>query len=243
VATEPWELDDSPKSFSDYNWYADELPARKFYLCIAEIGHRLRHLMTDPGPINMIELCEQCGEGVIDENEISELSDENQPDQDRDEPTVHAYANGIYWYVADRYKVAGRGMIEHGLWAILIENANELGLLQSLASYEEVRAIENHPEIVATRQRTEEEWGALVRCIYGPNPFKKTRFLKKWRSESAVALARTAYDTRNFSLLPILADALEEAGCDNPDILTHCRQPDGVHARGCWVVDLVLDKG
>jgi hypothetical protein len=49
------------------------------------------------------------------------------------------------------------------------------------------------------------------------------------------------YDSRNFTPMPILADALEEAGCDSPDILDHCRNP-GVHVRGCWVVDLVLGK-
>ncbi len=54
------------------------------------------------------------------------------------------------------------------------------------------------------------------------------------------ALARTAYDTRNFTLLPILADALEEAGCDHADVLNHCRDPKLVHVRGCWVVDGVL---
>jgi hypothetical protein len=241
MSQELWELEPHPPRFWRHNWYSDHLPARKFYLFIAEIGRRLRHLMTDPGPINMIDLCEQCGEGVIDEIEISDLSDENQPDHDRDEPTVHAYANGIYWYVADRYKVAGRGMIEHGLWAVLIEKAVGLGLLQAQAGYDDIRAIETHPEIVATRERTEHELGALVHCIYGPNPFKKTRFLKKWRTESVVSLARVAYDTRNFTLLPILADALEEAGCDSAEVLTHCRG-FGPHARGCWVVDLVLNK-
>ena len=81
----------------------------------------------------------------------------------------------------------------------------------------------------------------LVRCIFG-NPFRPVAFDPRWRSESAVALARTAYDTRNFTLLPILADALEEAGCDHADVLTHCREPNGVHVRGCWVVDGVLSK-
>ena len=81
----------------------------------------------------------------------------------------------------------------------------------------------------------------LLRDLFG-NPFQPVKFAKKWRSESAVSLARTAYDTHNFSLLPILADALEEAGCDHADILAHCREPNGVHARGCWVVDLVLNK-
>ncbi|MDY3553595.1 hypothetical protein R5W24_002698 [Gemmata sp. JC717] len=41
--------------------------------------------------------------------------------------------------------------------------------------------------------------------------------------------------------MPILADALQDAGCDNDDILNHCRA-DTVHARGCWVVDAVLGK-
>jgi hypothetical protein len=80
---------------------------------------------------------------------------------------------------------------------------------------------------------------ALELC--GPNPFRPVAFDPRWRSESAVSLARTAYDTRDFTLLPILADALEEAGCDNADVLTHCRG-DGPHVRGCWVVDGVLGK-
>ncbi len=49
-------------------------------------------------------------------------------------------------------------------------------------------------------------------------------------------------DHRAFDRLPILADALEEAGCRDADILGHCREP-GEHVRGCWVVDLVLGKG
>jgi hypothetical protein len=49
------------------------------------------------------------------------------------------------------------------------------------------------------------------------------------------------YETREFAAMPILADALQDAGCENADILTHCRG-DGSHVRGCWVVDLLLGK-
>ena len=63
-----------------------------------------------------------------------------------------------------------------------------------------------------------------------------------WRTSTAFALAQQMYDSRDFSAMPILADALEDAGCDNADILDHCRGP-GPHVRGCWVVDLVLGKG
>jgi hypothetical protein len=82
---------------------------------------------------------------------------------------------------------------------------------------------------------------AIFKDIFG-NPFRPVTFDPRWRSEAAVSLARTAYDTRNFSLLPILADALEEAGCDHPDVLNHCRDRKQVHVRGCWVVDGVLGK-
>ena len=84
------------------------------------------------------------------------------------------------------------------------------------------------------------EQAGLVRCVYG-NPFRPVAFDPKWRTEHTVGLALRMYDDREFAVMPILADALEEAGCDTADILTHCREP-GVHVRGCWVVDLVLGK-
>lgn len=49
------------------------------------------------------------------------------------------------------------------------------------------------------------------------------------------------YDSRDSSVMPILADALQDAVCENDDILNHCRGP-GPHVRGCWLVDLVLGK-
>ena len=81
---------------------------------------------------------------------------------------------------------------------------------------------------------------SYLRDIFG-NPFRPVVFPKSWRTEAAVGLALRMYDDRDFAAMPILADALEEAGCDDADILTHCREP-GVHVRGCWVVDLVLGK-
>jgi hypothetical protein len=86
-------------------------------------------------------------------------------------------------------------------------------------------------------------WRELFRpatCILG-NPFRPVAFPHSWRTETAVALAAGIYADRAFDRLPILADALEEAGCDNADVLSHCRGP-GPHARGCWVVDGVLGK-
>lgn len=82
----------------------------------------------------------------------------------------------------------------------------------------------------------------LVREVFG-NPFKNPEFEPAWLSwnnGTAVNLARTIYQERRAELYPILADALEEAGCDRPDVLDHCRAPVR-HVRGCWVVDAVLN--
>jgi hypothetical protein len=81
---------------------------------------------------------------------------------------------------------------------------------------------------------------ALLRCIVG-NPFRPTSLDPNWRTTTVLALAQGIYDDRAFDRLPILADALQDAGCDNEEMLAHCRGP-GPHARGCWVVDLVLGK-
>jgi hypothetical protein len=81
---------------------------------------------------------------------------------------------------------------------------------------------------------------ALVRNIFG-NPFRPVVFSQEWRTDTAVALAKGMYESRVFSAMPILADALQDAGCDNEDILNHCRQP-GEHVRGCWVIDLLTGR-
>jgi hypothetical protein len=84
----------------------------------------------------------------------------------------------------------------------------------------------------------------LVHELFG-NPFRKATLDPAWLSwqEGVVSrLAGTIYDERAFDRLPVLADALEDAGCTDRTILDHCRGP-GPHVRGCWVVDLLLGKG
>jgi len=80
-----------------------------------------------------------------------------------------------------------------------------------------------------------------IRDIFG-NPFRPVTFDAEWRTSTAIALAKHIYESRDFSAMPILADALQDAGCDNDDVLNHCRDPQQVHVRGCWVVDGILGK-
>ncbi len=77
--------------------------------------------------------------------------------------------------------------------------------------------------------------------LFGPLPFRPVPFDSAWGTSTVIALAHGIYAERAFDRMPILADALQDAGCDNDDILNHCRTP-GVHVHGCWVVDLVFSK-
>jgi hypothetical protein len=78
----------------------------------------------------------------------------------------------------------------------------------------------------------------LVRDIFG-NSFRSVALDPTWLTAAVLSLAQTIYDDRAFDRLPELAEALEQAGCTNAEVLDHCRQP-GEHVRGCWVVDMVL---
>ncbi|QEL17551.1 hypothetical protein [Limnoglobus roseus] len=82
---------------------------------------------------------------------------------------------------------------------------------------------------------------SVMRDILG-NPFRHFIPDSSWLTSTTVGLAETIYEERAFDRLPILADALQDAGCEDADVLGHCRG-DGVHVRGCWVVDGVLGKG
>jgi hypothetical protein len=84
---------------------------------------------------------------------------------------------------------------------------------------------------------------ALLREVLG-NPFQPVRVEPAWltwREGAAVKVAKSIYEEKKFRDLPVLADALEEAGCEQEELLGHCRQ-GGEHVRGCWAVDLVLGR-
>jgi hypothetical protein len=71
--------------------------------------------------------------------------------------------------------------------------------------------------------------------LYEPLPWLS------WNDHTVPKIAQAIYEERAFDRMPILADALEEADCTNQEILNHCREP-GLHARGCWVIDLLTGK-
>ena len=97
-----------------------------------------------------------------------------------------------------------------------------------------------HDAVRKAYRAESEAHASLLRDIFG-NFFHRVTADPSWLTSTAVSLARQMYDFRDFSAKPILADALQDAGCDSADVLDHCRGP-GPHVRGCWVVDLVLAR-
>lgn len=80
----------------------------------------------------------------------------------------------------------------------------------------------------------------LLHDIFG-NPFRPVTSDPAWPTSTVVSLSQAIYDDRAFDQMPILADALEDAGCTNAHIMGHCRSA-GEHVRGCWALDLLLGK-
>jgi hypothetical protein len=93
--------------------------------------------------------------------------------------------------------------------------------------------------VEARRERARQ--AAWLRDLFG-NPFRPSRLdpaWVRWHDDCVGHIARGIYQEQAFDRLPILADALLDAGCDDDRLLAHCREPAG-HVRGCWALDLLL---
>jgi hypothetical protein len=102
-----------------------------------------------------------------------------------------------------------------------------------------------HAALVHEDQSPERaDQATLLRDIFGPLPFRPVTVhpaVLAWNDRLVVRLAGAIYEERRWGDMPILHDALLDAGCDNEEVLAHCRA-GGEHGRGCWVLDLCLGK-
>ena len=90
------------------------------------------------------------------------------------------------------------------------------------------------------REEADRDLAEIFREIF-PNPFQPIAIDPRWLTSNVVDLSSAIYAERAFHLMPILADALMDAGCDSEEVIHHCRG-DGPHVRGCWVVDLLTGR-
>ena len=139
-----------------------------------------------------------------------------------------------YWAVAQRAAVS----IENTCMAAVESQARSARRTARAAGADEAAAWE------AARVAEMRAQADLLRDLFGPLLFREVPLSPSWlhwNDGTVVKLARGIYEGRRFDEVGILADALEEAGCVEPELLAHCRDGGG-HVAGCWAVDLILGK-
>lgn len=179
-----------------------------------------RHLRRDGSGRRAVELAERYADGAAEPAELQELYRK-----------LSAEAAGIG---------TPQWAAEWGAAVLLTDNdltVAELALEYALYGPER-EAAPAKPNVYRRSMRRAQ--AALVRDIFG-NPFRPAPVDPSWLTATVRELARGIYEDRAFDRLPILADALEDAGCADPEVLGHCRG-EGPNVRGCWVIDRLLGK-
>ncbi len=183
---------------------------RKFRLFAVACCRRIWHTLKATRFRQVVEMVERSADGNGDVRQAAQLVSNG------DHSAVCAVVNTVAYQAAERTVVAASG------WSGIVSE-------WSGSSY----AAGQSAEAIAQC--------ALLRDICD-NPFRPVTLdplWLAWQDGLVRRLAQTVYEERAFERMPILGDALEDAGCPNPTILDHCRLP-AEHVRGCWLLDLIL---
>jgi predicted metal-dependent HD superfamily phosphohydrolase len=206
----------------------DTISARKLQLFAAACCYQIEHLLKDESSRQALKAAEQIADGLC---------------EDRERITAAAKARLLDLASLDH---ATRAVFDAvGVshcwkeWPFPVRSALDLAVVSATEVLMAVESRCAEPKQPFTFKGQPNQM-KLIRDIFG-NPFRPVTMDSGWLTSDVTAIAQVIYDQRAFERMPILADALEDAGCDNRDILDHCRQP-GEHVLGCWVVDLVLGK-
>lgn len=200
---------------------------RKFRLCAVAFCRSIFHLLEvhRREVERIVAVSERFADGLATEDELRTTYEESIPWDNENSAAIQTCNRDARW--------AARNAVRHT--TAVVVNAWKRIHLQHHS-----REKADRPVKVAHSARLSD----LIRDIFGPVLFRSVEIDPHWLSwndGTIPKLAQPIYHERAFDRLPILADALEEAGCHDADILGHCRQP-GEHARGCWLIDLLLGK-
>lgn len=209
-----------PLFFSLYG----HLSARKQRLVAAAMCRRVAHLLPDDGCRTAVDVAERYADRAAKRADLS---------------AAHRVAQAAWGRIGGAMFANPEDAPRGAVWALLrlthpTKRHFADGVADSCAAaagcVEPARYLELHNKECARQKR-------LLLDVLAPAALDPG-----WRTSTVVALAWGIYADRAFDRLPILADALEDAGCEDADVLGHCRGPDP-HVRGCWVVDSLLGKG
>jgi hypothetical protein len=187
----------------------------------------------DPRSRAAVETAERLAEGLATEQERAAAEEDAQPHLMR-----HEFGESL-WLAAAAYHAVGPGAGMAASYASI--NVSSAAMVTALSGplprMDSGRLLAEGPSAVGRPQAD------LLREIFG-NPFRPPALDPAWSAWNDGAIAKMAqaiYEAKAFDRLPVLGDALEEAGCADAALLGHCRGPEP-HVPGCWVLDLLLGK-
>jgi hypothetical protein len=230
MTEEQWRACDDPRRMLDF--LRGKATERKVRLFAAASVRRVWTLLTDERSRGALEVAERFADRLANEEELAEAE--------------WAAAEAV---VATRGEEAGLNPVCFAALAAHVSARNDLSGPGSLTFQD---GVSNGTGVaaLAVRPADAEErrsQAGLLRCIIG-NPFRPASLDPAWLTPTVTSLATVVYEERalpsgelDTARLAVLADALEEAGCDNADVLGHLRGP-GPHVRGCWAVDLLTGR-
>ena len=213
---------------------------RKLQYLAAAACRRLTPYFDDPGMLPLVEVVERHAEGRVALKEWAEAI---------------RIGERYGWEAVTQVEESPAAAVRRTLRALVSSPPPDA--LEAVLAWAETCAAraakpgKSRPTVMAFRRAHAD----LFREIFG-NPFQERTIVPEWMangggsvprwatrvSETAKALADGIQTNQAFERLPILADALEESGCTDTELLAHMREP-GRHVRGCWALELVLGKG
>jgi hypothetical protein len=210
------------------NHVRDRVSNRRLRLFAVACSRSIWRLLPDERSRAAVEVAERYADGLASPRELARAKAVALTPADR---RAGRAAWAAYWSVSPNVAESiwnAREAAVEGTAQAAVRSARGAGADQA-AAWDAARTAEG------------EQQARFLRDIIG-NPFRPVASDPSWRTRASTAIAQLIYDELDFGLLPVLADALEDAGCENGEVLNHCRLPGG-HVRGCWVVDLILGKG
>ncbi len=238
MTQDEWEKCSDPQAMLRWLHEQGKLSDRKARLFAVACGRRIWPLLDDERSRRAVEVAERFADGLAGQKERA-AAERGAAAAAGEFPGEHA-ANAAWWTTA---KPGQPEFMADQTARFAVQAA----FLRNSAGYGEEYF---EAEEAATRQ--EHLWqSAVLREIFG-NPFRRLPAIDAavlgWNDGTVKTLAQTAYEERSVPSgtldnvrLAVLADALEEAGCTDAELLGHLRGP-GPHVRGCWAVDLLLQR-
>jgi hypothetical protein len=225
-----------PPSLSVPAGQARQARGRVLRLFACACCRRVWELLGDEWSRQAVEVSERFADGLAGPDELREA-----------EQIARAVRDPLGPAAAAAWAAAPAGDEEEATVLVARMTANAVGIATAWAAWTvtlPARVVGVADDVWATaRCEHRRGQGDLLRDLIG-NPFRSVPFDPSWRrwgGGCVAQLAQIIYDDRRWEELGILADALEEAGCDRQEILSHCRSPTP-HARGCWVLDGLLGR-